>query len=101
MAERSTVMTTVREEPVKSRRWPRPRKLSAWGEGIKPSSIFLFANDYTGSGSKNTINYTRHNGTAGILFADGHTEQVTEGKALSTHGYDGAADRFLKAGFCP
>ena len=78
-----------------------PAQAVSMGEGIKPSSIFLFANDYTGSGSKNTINYTRHNGTAGILFADGHTEQVTEGKALSTHGYDGAADRFLKAGFCP
>lgn len=78
-----------------------PAQSVSMAEGIKPASIFLFANDYTGSGSKNTINYTRHTGTSGYLFADGHAEQIKEARALSTHGYDGTADRMLKAGYMP
>lgn len=78
-----------------------PAQAVSMGEGIKPSSIFLFANDYTGSGSKNTVNYIRHNGTAGYLFADGHAEHLTESKALATRAYSGTADRILKAGFKP
>ena len=70
-------------------------------EGVQPGSIFLFGSDYTGSGSKNTVNYIRHNGTAGYLFADGHAEHLTEARALSTRAYSGTADRILKAGFQP
>ena len=78
-----------------------PAQAVSMAEGVKPGSIFLFASDYTGSGSKNTVNYTRHNGTAGYLFADGHAEHLTESKALATRAYSGTADRILKAGFKP
>ena len=70
-------------------------------EGIKPKSMFAYADDYNGSGSKRTVNYTRHNGTAGFLYADGHAVHQRESVALATHGYDGTADRILKAGFKP
>ena len=78
-----------------------PSQAVSMAEGIKPTSIFLFANDFTGSGSKNTINYTRHNGRAGFLFADGHTEQLPESRALATRAFDGTSDRMLKAGYQP
>ena len=70
-------------------------------EGIKPKAMFAFGDDYNGSGSKKTVNYTRHNGTAGFLYADGHAVHQRESVALGTPGYDGTANRILKAGFQP
>ena len=71
------------------------------GEGVSTSSSRLYADDYNGSGSKKTVNYTRHNGTAGFLYADGHAVHQRESVALATPGYDGTANRILKAGFKP
>ena len=75
-------------------------------EGIKPKSMFAYAEDYNGSGSKRTVNYTRHNGTAGFLYADGHAAHQRESVALATPGYDYASktiqhNRLLTAGFNP
>lgn len=76
-----------------------PAQAVSMAEGVSNQSTKLFGSDYNGSGSGNTINYTRHPGTAGYLYADGHAARVSEAQALTTHGYDGTANRILKAGF--
>ena len=78
-----------------------PGQAVSMAEGVQPGSIFVFGSDYSGSGSKNTINYIRHHGRAGYLFADGHAEHLTEARALATRSASGVADRILKAGFQP
>ena len=85
----------------KSTQIAAPGQAVSMAEGVQPGSIFVFGSDYSGSGSKNTINYIRHHGRAGYLFADGHAEHLTEARALATRSASGVADRILKAGFQP
>lgn len=92
------------DEPGRTRKITQilsPAQAVSMGEGVANSSYRLFADDYNGSGSKRTVNYTRHNGTAGFLYADGHAVHQRESVALATPGYDGTANRILKAGFKP
>jgi len=78
-----------------------PSQSVSLAEGIKGSEIFLFGEDYSGSGSPRTINYTRHASKANFLFIDGHVTSLHYAKAMATPGYDGTADRILKAGYRP
>ena len=78
-----------------------PAQAVSMTEGLRPSAIFVYGMDYNGSGSGKTVNYTRHTGTAGYLLTDGHVARMSEARALSTHGYDGTANRILRAGFRP
>lgn len=97
-------VNTTGDEPGRTRKITQilsPAQAVSMGEGVSTSSSRLYADDYNGSGSKRTVNYTRHNGTAGFLYADGHAVHQRESVALATHGYDGTADRILKAGFKP
>lgn len=92
------------DQPARTRKITQilsPAQAVSMGEGVSNSSSRLYADDYNGSGSKRTVNYTRHNGTAGFLYADGHAVHQRESVALATPGYDGTADRILKAGFKP
>ena len=92
------------DQPARTRKITQilsPAQAVSMGEGVSTSSSRLYGYDYNGSGSKKTVNYTRHNGTAGFLYADGHAVHQRESVALATPGYDGTADRILKAGFKP
>lgn len=92
------------DQPARTRKITQilsPAQAVSMGEGVSTSSTRLYGDDYNGSGSKKTVNYTRHNGTAGFLYADGHAAHQRESVALATPGYDGTADRILKAGFKP
>lgn len=97
-------VNTVGDEPGRTRKITQvssPAQAVSIGEGVSNSSSRLYGSDYNGSGSKNTVNYTRHNGTAGFFYADGHAVHQRESVALGTPGYDGTANRILKAGFKP
>lgn len=92
------------DQPARTRKITQilsPAQAVSMGEGVSTRSTRLYGDDYNGSGSKKTVNYTRHNGTAGFLYADGHAAHQRESVALATPGYDGTANRILKAGFKP
>lgn len=97
------------DQPARTRKITQilsPAQAVSMGEGVSNSSSRLYAYDYNGSGSKKTVNYTRHNGTAGFLYADGHAAHQRESVALATPGYDYASktiqlNRLLTAGFNP